>query len=135
MDRKPCTNCPWRRTTKRRGFPGGCVSAPSLLAMAEGRVLRAMQCHATPDDNPAVCAGFARRFPDVIGVRLARALSPERCVVDEADPPLNDLHTLASLLRAHGTSDNRPGMDRACVRDSLRGVAHGTRSSRGGGSG
>lgn len=55
--RQPCGTCPWRITTPRGGFPGGKLEISGLRAMMRGDVLRAMQCHSTPDGMDAqVCA-------------------------------------------------------------------------------
>lgn len=80
--------------------------------MVEGESLRAMQCHATPDDRPRICVGFARRAPDALGTRLATMLGAhDPTQVDPGNPPRAGLHTIRSLTLKHGTMRPRPCLE------------------------
>jgi len=108
VKRRPCPTCPWRRSTRRRGFPGGIIDAEGLLGQLDGSRLTAMQCHCTPDGAKAeVCVGFALVVgAESVGLRLAVALGLVAIDDLEADAPL---HTVSSLLRMHGGRvDARP---------------------------
>ena len=99
--RKPCSTCPWRRSTPPGGFPGGILDARRLLSMAGGADPKAMQCHCTPDGADAqVCVGFALVVGfRSLGLRLAAVFGRYDPATVETDAPL---HSLASVLRAHG---------------------------------
>lgn len=100
MSRRPCSTCPWRKSTPRGGFPGGLVMADDLLAMVAGRALKVMQCHCTPDSAPQACVGFALQVGlDSVGLRLAAAHGAVDLDDMECD---SELHDLWSLLQTHG---------------------------------
>lgn len=100
--RLPCSTCPWRRSTPRRGFPGGVLHTRDLLRAASGAWdAPAMQCHCTPDGKGAeVCVGFALvvgfRSPALRFARVTGRYDPDAVGTDEP------LHTLTSVLRIHG---------------------------------
>jgi hypothetical protein len=99
--RMPCSTCPWRRSVRARGFPGGIIDYEKLLRMVKGGANeRIMQCHCSADSNPKVCVGFALQVGrDSAACRLAACLGlidPERMETDE------ELHTLESVIRQHG---------------------------------
>lgn len=102
---RPCANCPWRRSTPREGFPGGYIDTRRLRRMADGASLTpAMGCHA----RERVCVGFALVVGTrSLGFRLATILGAYDPSTLASDAPL---HTLASVIKAHGTL--RP---RACA--------------------
>jgi hypothetical protein len=99
--RTPCSTCPWRRSVRARGFPGGIIDSERLLRMVKGGPNeRIMQCHCSADSRPEVCVGFAMQVGrDSAACRLAACLGlfdPERMATDE------ELHTLDSVIRQHG---------------------------------
>jgi hypothetical protein len=75
---------------------------PQLQQML-GLGFQVMQCHVTPDAQPLACVGFVRRC-DTLGLTLAilgGVHDPD--TIDTEHPPLVTLHTVASLIRKHGT--------------------------------
>lgn len=107
--RRPCENCPWKKSTPRGGFPGGKLNTRGLEDMISGRSFQVMQCHATPDGRPSVCVGFARRCPDTVGLRIAQMLQMvDLSEVDFEQPLSEELHTLDSVLRKHGVDNTEP---------------------------
>lgn len=100
--RRPCSTCPWRKSTPKRGFPGGYLDVQSLRRMVDGGPFaRAMQCHCTPNGADAqVCVGFALQVGfDCASLRLAALVGKYDPAQVETDEPL---HTLEGVIRTHG---------------------------------
>lgn len=103
MKRTVCRSCPWKRSTPRRGFPGGRICVQGLAdAMNGGPGSRAMQCHATPDGGRAkVCVGFALVVgSDSFALRLAKSIG--RFNAEDVAPTPDQLHTPLAMIRFHG---------------------------------
>ena len=107
--RNPCRTCPWRKTVRKGGFPGGILDAKGLLRMIDDGMGTIMQCHSTPDGADAkVCVGFAARVgPESTRYRIAVVEG----IIDEGDLNLSTegLLTLHGIIRKHG---GRPGVGR-----------------------
>jgi hypothetical protein len=53
---RPCRECPWKRDVAVGHFPPERFAA--LANTAYDMSMHVFQCHDTPDDKPAACAGF-----------------------------------------------------------------------------
>ena len=103
MSRAACKTCPWRKSVKPGGFPGGCVREGELRRMASGEpYFKVMQCHNTPDDQHAkVCVGFALRVgDDSVGYRLAATCE----LIDEVHDDGDLLENIEEVIEKHNTS-------------------------------
>ena len=56
--RQPCAACPWRLDQPRRFKPG---RFRALAGTAHDMSSRLFTCHKSPEDKPALCAGFLLR--------------------------------------------------------------------------
>lgn len=99
---QPCTNCPWRKSTKTEQIPGcGMDHVRAKAAVGDG--LRAMACHKN-DVTHVACVGYVLRMglEKSLGLRLAALKGLFR--IDDYDLKFNPklLHgSMEEMLAAH----------------------------------